>query len=102
MIARVLEPLADKSLMPEKIETVWEPVQTNEDETGYKGRVGLFEAIFMDDELATFLRDNPPDHDIAKFAAKQGYLTMAQDGILKALTGITSLSEVSATVDLPR
>ena len=102
MIAGVFENLADKTLIPEKIETVWEPLPANEDETGYKGRVGLFEAIFMDDELASFLRDNPPDHEIARFVAKQGYLTMAQDGIIKALTGITSLFEVASTVDLPR
>ncbi len=101
MIAKVFEPLADKSLIPEKIETVWEPAPASADETGYKGRVGLYEAIFMDDELAQFLRDNPSSNDIAKLAAKQGYLTMAQDGIIKALAGITSLSEVASTVDLP-
>ncbi|MDD3531651.1 MAG: GspE/PulE family protein [Candidatus Pacebacteria bacterium] len=102
MIAKAFEPLADKSLMPEKIETVWEPAPANDDETGYKGRIGLYEAIFMDDELASFLRDNPPENEVAKLAAKQGYLTMAQDGLVKALAGITSLSEVAATVDLPR
>ncbi len=102
MIMKVFEPLADKTLLPEKIEKVWEPAPANEDETGYKGRIGLYEAIFMDDELAHFLRDNPSENDIAKLAAKQGYLTMAQDGILKALAGVTSLSEVIATVDLPR
>ena len=102
MIAKVFEPLADKSLIPKKIETVWEPSPTNDDETGYKGRIGLYEAIFMDDELANFLRDNPPSNEITKVAAKQGYLTMAQDGIIKALAGVTSLSEVASTVDLPR
>jgi len=102
MITKVFENLADKSLIPEKIETVWEPAPANDEETGYKGRVGLYEAIFMDDELAHFLRDNPPENEIAKLASKQGYLTMAQDGIIKALAGITSLSEVAATVDLPR
>jgi type IV pilus assembly protein PilB len=102
MIAKVFENLTDKSLIPKKIETVWKPSPENEDETGYKGRIGLYEAIFMDDELANFLRDNPPENEIAKLVAKQGYLTMAQDGILKALSGITSLSEVLSTVDLPR
>jgi len=102
MIAKVFEPLTDKSLMPEKMDTVWEPVPENADETGYKGRIGLYEAIFMDDELAHFLRDNPPENEIAKLTSKQGYLTLAQDGILKALAGVTSLSEVAATVDLPR
>jgi type IV pilus assembly protein PilB len=101
MIGKVFEPLADTSLIPEKIETVWDPVPANADETGYKGRVGLYEAIFMDDELANFLRDAPPEREIAKVASKQGYLTLAQDGIIKALAGITSLSEVADTVDLP-
>jgi len=100
MVEKVFETVADKSLIPEKMDTVWEPIPDG-DATGYKGRVGLYEAIFMDDELAHFLRDNPPENEIAKLAAKQGYLTMAQDGVLKALAGITSLSEVADTVDLP-
>ncbi len=102
MIQKVFEPLADKSLIPGKIETAWEPAPTSDDDTGYRGRIGLYEAIFMDDELAAFLRDNPPSHDVAKAAAKQGYLTMAQDGVIKALAGVTSLAEVADTVDLPR
>lgn len=104
-IAKVFESVTDASLIPEKIETVWEPVvdeSSGSGDTGYHGRVGLFEAIFMDDELAGFLRDNPPANEIARLAAKQGYLTMAQDGVVKALAGITSLSEVMAAVDLPR
>jgi len=102
MIQNVFEPLADKTLIPEKIEAVWEPAEVTEEKTGYKGRIGIFEAIFMDDELARFLRDAPPDHEIAAFTRKQGYLTMAQDGIIKALNGVTTLSEVAGTVDLPR
>jgi len=103
MIAKVFEPLADKSLIPKNIETVWEPIAGAEGtgDTGYKGRVGLYEAIFMDDELAAFLRDNPPSNEIAKLTAKQGYLTMAQDGIVKALLGQTTLSEVASAVQLP-
>ncbi len=97
MIAKVFEPLADKSLIPEKIETVWDPIDVD----SYHGRVGLYEAIFMDDELADFLRDNPAENQIAKMASKQGYLTMAQDGVIKALAGISSLAEVAGAVDLP-
>ncbi len=101
MIEKVFESLTDKSLIPEKIETAWEPIVESENDSGYKGRIGLYEAIFMDDELSTFLRDNPPENDIKRLAAKQGYLTMAQDGVLKALNGITSLTEVAKIVDLP-
>ncbi len=103
MIDKVLSSIVDKSLIPKNIDTVCEPsiekVDGNEI-TGYKGRVGLYEALFMDDEMATFLRDNPPSREIAKIGEKQGYLTMTQDGIIKVLSGITSISEVAGTVDL--
>ena len=101
MIQKVFEPLTDKSLIPKKIETVWEPDSPTDELTGYHGRIGIFETIFMDDEMARFLRDDPPDNEIRQLAAKQGYLTMAQDGVIKALEGITTLSEVAGTVDLP-
>jgi type IV pilus assembly protein PilB len=97
----VLASIVDKTLIPAKVDTIWDAVPEGES-TGYHGRVGLYEAIFMDDEIGAFLRDNPPENEIAKFAAKQGYLTMAQDGVLKALAGLTTLSEVGQTVDLPQ
>jgi type II secretory ATPase GspE/PulE/Tfp pilus assembly ATPase PilB-like protein len=102
MIGKVFETLTDKSLVPEKIETVWEPAPENDKETGFRGRVGLYEAIFMDEELAHFLRDNPPEGDIQRFSSKQGFLTMAQDGIIKALNGLTSLAEVGDTIELTK
>ncbi len=102
MVERVLSPVADKSLIPDNRDTVWDPAPESEEETGYKGRIGLYEAIFMDDELAAFLRGNPSENEIAARVVKQGYLTMAQDGIIKALTGVTSLEEVARMVDLPR
>ena len=77
-------------------------LSTSEGSTGYSGRAGLYEAIFMDDELGNFLRDNPPENEIAKMAAKQGYLTMLQDGVLKSpRRPLPPLEEVGKTVDLP-
>jgi type II secretory ATPase GspE/PulE/Tfp pilus assembly ATPase PilB-like protein len=81
---------------------VWVPDPKSPDSTGYKGRTGVHEAIFMDDELGTYLRENPSEGDIAKSVRRQGFLTMAQDGVLKALSGETSLEEVFRVVDLPR
>jgi type IV pilus assembly protein PilB len=100
-IDAVLASIVDKSLIPAKTDVVYDAVAEGEN-TGYHGRVGLYEAIFMDDELGAFLRDNPQEPEIAKMAAKQGYLTMAQDGVIKALAGLTTLEEVAGTVDLPR
>lgn len=101
VIGRVLDSVVDKSLIPENTKTVWEPVPKSDDITGYHGRIGLYEAIFMDDALADLLRQNPTQHDISVVAAKQGFLTMAQDGVIKALNGVTTIEEVGRLVELP-
>jgi type IV pilus assembly protein PilB len=102
MMEKVLSTVEDKSLLPASLDMIWVPDPKSEEETGYKGRSGVHEAIFMDDELGNFLRDNPSEGDIAKHVRRQGFLTMAQDGVLKALSGYTSLDEVFRVVDLPR
>ncbi len=99
---KIFSTLTDPLLMPASFEEVWSPAPGNEEENGYKGRTGLHEAIFMDDELGEFLRTNPSSADIEKNVRRQGYLTMAQDGVIKAIEGITSLEEVFKVVDLPR
>ncbi len=100
LVDNVLSTVEDKTLLPTTIENAWVPKTLSKNNDGYKGRVGLYEAIFMDDEMGTFLRDNPSESDIAKKARKQGYLTMAQDGILKALAGETTIEEVLRVVDV--
>jgi type II secretory ATPase GspE/PulE/Tfp pilus assembly ATPase PilB-like protein len=100
-IEKIFSTLTDKSLLPESFDLVGSPTVNGED-AGYKGRTGLYEAVFMDAQLGTFLRDNPSEAEIANEVARQGYLTMAQDGVLKATQGITSLEEVFSVVDLPR
>lgn len=66
--------------------------------TGYKGRVGVYEAFLVDDEIERLLITNPAEADIKDAAVKQGMLTMFQDGILKILDGITSLDELKRIV----
>jgi type II secretory ATPase GspE/PulE/Tfp pilus assembly ATPase PilB-like protein len=102
IIERILSTVEDKTLLPASIDMVWVPDPKSPDESGYHGRVGVHEAIFMDEELGTFLRDNPSEGDIAKHVRRQGFLTMAQEGVLKAINGETSLSEVFKVVDVPR
>ena len=102
VMEKIFSTLTDDSLRPASFDQVGAAVPQNNDDTGYKGRLGLFEAIFMDEHLGEFLRENPSENDIAKEVARQGYLTMAQDGVLKALAGLTTLEEVFSVVDLPR
>jgi type II secretory ATPase GspE/PulE/Tfp pilus assembly ATPase PilB-like protein len=62
---------------------------------GYLGRIGIFEILVMNDRLAELVRKKPSERELEKEASRQGMLTMRQDGIIKALKGITSLEEVS-------
>ncbi|MEJ0053701.1 MAG: GspE/PulE family protein [bacterium] len=102
LVEKILSTVEDKSLLPASTDTAWVPDPKGPDETGYHGRLGLYEAIFMDTKMGEFVRTNPSESEITREAAHQGYLTMAQDGILKAIAGETSLEEVFRVVDLPR
>jgi type II secretory ATPase GspE/PulE/Tfp pilus assembly ATPase PilB-like protein len=96
----IMASVTDKSLLPASYDTVYDAVPGEDGTTGYKGRTGVHEAIFMDEELGVFLRDNPSEGDIAKHVLRQGYLTMAQDGVVKVLAGMTTLDELRRVVEL--
>lgn len=69
---------------------------------GFKGRVGLYEAILTDDTIAKVMTQVPPptERDIKKAAEHQKILTMIEDGVIKILGGLTSFDEVQGVVDL--
>ncbi|QQG52446.1 MAG: type II/IV secretion system protein [Candidatus Falkowbacteria bacterium] len=62
---------------------------------GYKGRIGLYEAITMSPSIQTIIQnERVTDFEIEQEAIKNGMVTMLQDGILKVLNGETTLEEV--------
>jgi len=68
--------------------------------TGYKGRIALYETIDVDDAMHVIIADQKGNEGSVKEAAlKQGMLSMKQDGILKVLKGITTLSEVERVTE---
>ena len=68
--------------------------------TGYKGRMGIFEAIKTDEAIEKIIPQNPSEREIKKIAKSQGILSMRQDGMVKIINGITSYEEVQSVVDL--
>jgi type IV pilus assembly protein PilB len=68
--------------------------------TGFKGRIGIFEAILTDEAIEKIMPENPSEREIKKIAKKQGILSMRQDGMVKIINGITSFEEVQSVVDL--
>ena len=63
--------------------------------TGYKGRVGIFEAFLLDEKVESFVAKKPTISEIKQEAIKNGMTTMRQDGIIKVLRGTTTLEEIN-------
>ncbi|MBU1132175.1 GspE/PulE family protein [Patescibacteria group bacterium] len=62
---------------------------------GYKGRLGIYEIMILSPEIEKLISvENVSENDIQNEAIKGGMITMAQDGLLKALKGITSVDEI--------
>ena len=61
---------------------------------GYRGRVGIFEAILIDDDMEKFILKNPSIADLETEAIKKGMATIYQDGIIKVLEGATTIEEI--------
>lgn len=84
-----------------QMDRAWEPVGCPEcNNLGYKGRVGVFEAIVVDESIDKLIRESPSEREIEKIAISQGIPSMLQDGVIKVLKGVTSLEELRRVVDL--
>lgn len=70
-------------------------VETKESPGGYKGRTGLYEAIEVDEEVQKTIVNHSTAAEIMRLAREKGTITMRQDGILKALSGLTTLEEIN-------
>ncbi|MEK7681106.1 MAG: GspE/PulE family protein [Patescibacteria group bacterium] len=62
--------------------------------TGYKGRIGIYEILEIDDELTRKINAHATADDIKIYAREHGMITMLEDGLIKAKIGITTLNEV--------
>jgi type IV pilus assembly protein PilB len=68
-------------------------------ETGYAGRMGIYEIFQVDEKMETLINQRASSLDIFQAAVEQGMMTMEQDGILKVIEGTTDLEEVRRVVD---
>jgi len=65
---------------------------------GYKGRLGIFEVLEMTGELQKLINERSSIFDLREAASSLGFITMEQDGVLKALAGSTTITEVLRVV----
>ena len=63
--------------------------------TGYLGRIGIFEVLLLNDEIKSLIVDNKPTVEIRKKALEEGYVPLVVDGVNKILEGITNLQELN-------
>lgn len=62
--------------------------------TGYKGRIGIFELFYLDEEIKSSILKSPSVYDLKKLAEQKGMITMKQEGFVKILNGLTTIEEV--------
>ncbi|EKE07686.1 MAG: hypothetical protein ACD_18C00007G0001 [uncultured bacterium] len=67
---------------------------------GYKGRVGIYEIFVVKEEIEKMiLSGSVSEVAIEEMAREQEMTTMVQDGILKAVKGVTTIDEVFRVID---
>jgi general secretion pathway protein E len=66
-------------------------------QTGYRGRIGIFEAMRIDDDVRRLIRHQPDPQRITEAARAGGMTTMLEDGLSKSGRGLTSMEEVLRT-----
>ena len=62
---------------------------------GYSGRAGLYETIVVDEDIQKMIINHSTANEIMRLAKTKGTITMRQDGVLKVLSGITTMEEVN-------
>ncbi len=69
-------------------------------QSGFKGRLGIFEAVRVDKLIDDALLSDSREENLRLAAKAQGIPNLAQDGVMKALAGLTSLEELGRVIDL--
>jgi len=62
--------------------------------TGYAGRIGIYELLMMDDQVRTMVLKDTDSNAIKRLAVERGMLTLRMDGVHKVLSGLTTIEEV--------
>lgn len=96
-MAAVAEDLGYKSLplADENAYTLFKGADGAETPGGYKGRMGLYEVFGVTENIQELILKHSTSGEIQRAAQAEGMITMQEDGYLKALAGLTSLTEVN-------
>lgn len=98
-LEEILKILREEKLVKSKKASLKEidfyrPKATEENPEGYKGRIGIYEALSVTETIKEMIVKRVTSSDIMKQAKKEGMRTMIEDGFVKAAQGITSIEEI--------
>jgi type IV pilus assembly protein PilB len=90
--------LIDEGYTPEEAKTV--KIQKGKgcaicNNTGYKGRTGLYEVMEVDDEIKELVLVGASAVELKKKAIERGMITLRRSGLIKVAAGLTTLEEVA-------
>jgi type IV pilus assembly protein PilB len=84
---------------PDQMVTIWEGTGCEECRyRGYKGRIGIFELMVVNAEIAELIVRRAPLSDIKEAAKANGMKELREDGLIKVLEGVTTPDEVRRVV----
>ena len=96
-----LGPIKDRFELPElssSLEIYTTGQCANCDNTGYKDRIGVFEAFVVSNDIERLILSSPPMSAVRDMAVAEGMITILQDAYLKLIAGITSIEEIERTI----
>jgi type II secretory ATPase GspE/PulE/Tfp pilus assembly ATPase PilB-like protein len=94
----MLELLKEENLIDNK--TTWDKVPfykakpSPESEDGYQSRIGIHEVLKMTETIRNLVMKGATSQEIEEQAKKEGTMTMIEDGVFKAVQGVTTIEEV--------
>jgi type IV pilus assembly protein PilB len=90
------------STSPSTIRRIWKANTygcTECNYSGYKGRIGIFEVLLVDDSIQKHIVNNATSAALDQAAKREGLIPLRIDGLVKILRGLTSVEEIMHIVD---
>jgi len=86
--------VTDEMVQGQKVVTLYKGTGCEKCNDGYKGRIGVYEVMEVNDEIRELILKNVSDIEIKKAAIRNGMRTLRQSALYKMLSGITTIEEV--------
>ncbi len=98
-LKRILEILKSKKLVPQK--SNFSDIAFSRGKgcsrcrkEGYRGRIGIFEVVEVDEEIGNLLAQRPTTDQLEAKTRQKGMIFMYEDGFIKTVQGLTTIDEV--------